>query len=352
MATSGTVGQTTIDVATMLEHAFRRAGLSPADQTPDAMKSAKENLYFYLSALSNDGVNLWTIEKVLIGMQTDKANYPIGIGTVDLKNILRRTISYPTGGTAYSSAGGSADYAFDRNMDSVCTQTSADGYIYYEFDSSTTITVVGLMPNGNKTYTLVWEGSEDGVTWTEVYASGEADYVDRQWTYYDIPSPRGFSYFRVRETGGGTLDVIQVSFGTVTLEIPVPRINIDQYTNLTNKTFSSAAVQQCWFNRKIDNPEILVWPTPSDPWQLFVVWRTRQIQDVGTLTNTLEIPQRWIDAAITGLAAKMILELPNVDSSRYDILKKEAEAATFRAQQEERDRSPIFFSPNIGVYTR
>ena len=353
MTSSGTISQTTIEVAQIIEHAFRRAGISPAEATIDSLNAAKENLYFYLSALSNDGVNLWTIEKVLSGLYVGRANYEVGIGAIDLKNVLRRSLNLPSGGVAASSAGGSADYAFDKSLTTACTQTSINGNISYQFDSNRLITTVGFMPNGDQTLAPIFEWSNDGATWTELYSVDRTAFDGGQWYYWDISRPASAQYYRMRETSGGTLNIIELVFATTLMEIPLGRISLDQYTNLTDKTMRSQQPLEYWFDRKVDNPEINVWPVPNYSFDMLVFWRNRQIQDVGDLSNTLEIPQRWIEAAVTELAVRMLLELPGeVKQERYDILKKEASAATFRAQQEERDRSPIFIAPNISCYTR
>jgi len=353
MTTSGTVGRTVIDVATLIDHAFRRAGVSPADQTPDSLIAARQNLYFYLQSLGNTGINLWTVEKEIVGNIQGQANYNTGIGTIDLRAVLQRTISNASGGTAASSNGGFPDNAFDSDAATFCTQNAINGNISYVWPSQTTITTIGILPHGNQNYNLVWETSDDSITWTEVYATGRVAMEDRQWYCYDIDSPRLAYYFRVRETGGAILDVRQLVFATIQLEIPIARMNADQYYYLTTKTMQSSTVPQYWFNRKVDNPEIIVWPIPNSFFtQQFVLWRWRQIQDVGTLTNTLEIPDRWIESAVTELACRMVLELPKVDTQRYGILKAEAAAATALAQQEERDKSPIMIGPNISCYTR
>lgn len=352
MATSGTVGRTTIDVATIIEHAFRRAGLSPAEQTTDALNAARNNLYFYLQALSNDGVNLWTIEKVLLGNLANQATYEVGIGTLDLKNVLQRQVTLAGGGVAFSSNGGTASNAFDSTITSACTQTSPSGYISYNFGSQNTISNIGFMPNGNQNYTLVWEWSNDNISWTEFYELDKQDFVGGQWYYYDINAAPTAQYYRMRESGLGTLNVFAVCFNQILNEIPSAHINLDQYTSLVNKTFTSTFSSQYWFNRTISNPTITVWPIPSYDFSQFVVWRTRQVQDVGTLTDELELPQRWVEASITALASRLLLELPNADLKRYQMLKSEADAATYRAQQEERDNSPIQLTPMIGCYTR
>ena len=56
-------------------------------------------------------------------------------------------------------------------------------------------------------------------------------------------------------------------------------------------------------------------------------------------------------AVITLLAAAMASELPEVNSERELILKREAAAVLLDAQNEERDDSPLMVTPAIGVYT-
>jgi hypothetical protein len=66
----------------------------------------------------------------------------------------------------------------------------------------------------------------------------------------------------------------------------------------------------------------------------------------------LQIPQRWYLAVVNMLAHQMSMELPQVDMARIQYLEAQSEKTLALAEAEERDRSPIYFSPNIGVYTR
>jgi hypothetical protein len=95
-----------------------------------------------------------------------------------------------------------------------------------------------------------------------------------------------------------------------------------------------------------------LWPTPSDPFVQMTVWYSRQIQDVGDLQDQLEIPQRWYEAVVMMLSHRMSLELPQVAPDRIAYLEKMATQYLTEAELEERDKSPIYFSPNISVYTR
>ncbi len=329
MTTSGTIGQTVIDVATIIEHAFRRAGKSPADQTPDAIKAAQDNLYFYLSQLVNNGVNLWTLEKDIFGTVIGQDNYTMSDGTVDVRSALYRTVNLPSGGSPATSAGGNAGNAFSQTLTVSCTQTAPSGNISYAFNSSTSISNVGIMTNGNQNYTLAWEASIDNANWSTVLTTPQTNYIGGQWYYYDIGSPINAQYFRVRETGLGTLNVIELAFNTILSEIWMARLNFQQYTSLTNKTFQGRNILQYFMDRLLPNSLMRIWPVSNYSFDQIVVWRKRQIQDVGAaMTNTIEIPQRWIESAITETARRLLLELPEADMTRYNMLKEEAAAST------------------------
>jgi hypothetical protein len=82
------------------------------------------------------------------------------------------------------------------------------------------------------------------------------------------------------------------------------------------------------------------------------LWYSRQVMDVGALTDELEIPQRWYEAVVSMLAHRMAMELPGVAVDRIGYLEKMSDKFLYDAEQEERDKSPIYYAPNISVYTR
>jgi hypothetical protein len=140
--------------------------------------------------------------------------------------------------------------------------------------------------------------------------------------------------------------------GDNTTEVMMSRLNRDDYTNLPNKNFTANQPFQFWFDRNVPQPNIYLWPTPSDPFVQMTVWYSRQIMDVGDLSGELEIPQRWYEAVVMNLAHRMSLELPQVPMDRVQYLEKMAAQYLNEAEQEERDKSPIYWAPNISVYTK
>jgi len=361
--TSGSVATVQIDVATIIETAVRRCGLLPGSLTTESLNTAKTNLFLLMSALVNKGAPLWTVEKIVMGMNVNQFLLQLPVGTIDIRNALYRYNVLPSGGTAYSSAGGIAANAFAYTGSGACTQTSPNGYISYNFGSQIVIPTVGFLPNTTHTLNPVYEWSNDGVTWTS-YATaslsggmagsyGSGSYLANQWYWQDINQPISAQYFRLRETSGGTLDIASLVFGQPAREITISRSNADDYQNLPykNQTGGSGRPLQYWFDRQIQ-PQMWMWPASQYAYNAMVIWARRQLQDVGTFTNVLEFPDRWLDAVISDLACRLAYELQGVNFNRIPLLEAKAKDAMQDAWQEERDKSPIYFSANISPYTR
>lgn len=354
MATSGTVGQTVITVDRFLAHACKAAGLKTAEIVGETALHAKENLFMLLSAVANRGVTLWTHGKVLLPTTPSQIIYDLATGTVDVTNLLFRTMNFSSStANGSSSAGGTTANAFDQDETTVCTQTSANGNFSCNFGSATTITTAGYMSNGTATLTLIFESSTDNVTWSTVHAPGSASYPDKQFVWYDFDSGAvSAQYFRVRCTSGATLSAREVSFCTTPAEVPMTRLNVDQYTALTDKTQTGNQVLQYYVQRLQDYPRLNVWTTANSYFNMIVVWRWLHIQDPGALQDTLQLPQRWFQAIKYALALEVAIEHPGrIDINQFALLEKRANTAMFEAEAEERDPSPVFLGANISAYT-
>jgi hypothetical protein len=349
MATSGTVGQTTFNVQDVIEMAMRRAGLKANAIGAETMIIARQNLHLYLSHMSNQGVNLWCLDKELIGVSAQKYVYDMPVGTIDVLNANYRTMTRISGGTPASSSGGTADNAFDADLTTACTQTAANGNISYDAAASTQVTTVGYLPNATGALNLSWQYSSDGATWTTALAFGAKTYTAGTWAWYDLTTNTSARYWRVA-TSSGTLDAREVYFGNTPVETTMSRMNRDDYISLPNKTTTGNPLQ-FWFDRQRSQPRIWVWPVPTNDFSQIVAWQHRHIQDIGAFTNEIEIPQRWIEAITMNLAWKLALETPGTDMQRLDYLRKMAEKEEFEAASEERDNSPIFYNPAILAYT-
>jgi hypothetical protein len=353
MAYSGTVGTTVIQVQTLIDHGARRCGKLAEELTSEQILSAKESLFFLLSNLINIGIQYWAIDKKVYGLKADQYIYQLPIGGNDVLQALYRRMNRPSGSYA-TSAGGTVENAFDSEIDTICTQVSPNGNISvnYGTDNPVYIGSIGVLPGVSGSIDCIFEYSSDGITWSTLYDPGVTAWVDNEWIWYDIDNGQTVQWYRIRARNGSTLSLRELYFGNNSTEITMARLNRDDYTNLPNKNFTANQPFQYWFNRTIPQAEIYLWPVPSDPFVQMTVWYSRQVMDVGSLSGELEIPQRWFLAIQSMLAHQMSLELPAVDLARVQYLEGQAEKYLGLAEVEERDKSPIYFAPNILPYTR
>lgn len=356
MAYSGTVGQTVVSVQNFIDQGARLAGKLAEELTVEQVQAAKQALFFTLSNLINQGINYWAIQKKVYGLQPDQYEYQLPLGGVDVLNALYRRLNRPTpnGTGGYFASSGITGLAFDNNVLTADTQTAPNGYIGVNYGLYNPIYAgsIGILPATSGPFHILLEWSNDGVTWNLLLDTGVTTWVSGQWLWYDIDPGVTAQYYRMRETGGGTLSVAEFYVGNNSTEVTMARLNRDDYTNLPNKNFTANQPYQYWFNRTIPQATITLWPTPSDPFVQMTIWYSRQIMDVGDLNGQLEIPQRWNQAIQFMLAHQMSMILPAVEIPRIQYLEGQAEKYFIMAENEERDKSPIYFSPNISVYTR
>jgi hypothetical protein len=328
MAYSNTVSQTVFNTRRVIDNAIRRCKLTAQQITAEHIDIANDQLYLFLSDLANQGTPLWCIQRSIYPIYDGLPQITTYKGTVDILNSNLRYLQPVSG-------------------------TTVEGPTFYQTDFTTDIvvTTIGIKWTGTAV-PIALQRSDDGATWTTVQTE-TPDASAGMWTWFDLATVVASRYFRLLATSG-TLSYSRVYLGNTPTEIPLARMNRDDYTNLPNKAFLSNRPLQFWLDRQSLSPVMNLWPTPNDTAETYqiVVWAQRQIMDVGTMTQEVEVPQRWLEAIVAGLAAKMALELTEVDVSLIPILDQKAAIALNIAQMEERDNSPMMIAPNISPYTR
>ena len=368
MAYSGTTNQTTINVDQLISYAFRDAGKQAEEITPEYVNAAKQALFYILMNMSNRGVNLWMLENYLCGALTAQQQLIMPVGTIDVREAnwvyvqnIQASEYLPVSNT-YSPA------AFNQNPTLSTTATSAGGdknYFGVSYQGPQSVFYVGwnafydaaLYSTPTAIYQFALEYSDDGINWHLKEQFPEVSMVDYQWQYYNLSITEPHQYWRLRGTKTDStglpqvFTVRQIVFSTSQQVIPLARLNRDDYWNLPNKQFPSVRSLQYWFDRQID-PSMYLWPVPNNPYQMFQLIIEKEIQDVGTLTDQIYVPNRWIGAVQALLSHKLSMQLPGVDMGRVTYLEAQAAKLELDAANEERDKSPIYFQPNISYYTR
>lgn len=330
MAVSGTVSATVFNTRKVVDHAYRRCRIPPEGISSEQISFALDSLYLILSMLANRGLQLWCIERFLMPLYQAQGLMTLPNGVVDILNTNLRTVE-----------------VLNTTSTNIVTSTTYQT----SFSAATQVTTVGIEWSGASTsYAL--ETSSDGATWTTVATESNPNTSANDVTWVDIQGSLATLYFRVRAVTG-TLNQAQVLLSNMPNEIPMARLNRDDYVNLPNKAFEGRPLQ-FWCDRQLNNPVMYLWPVPSAQFVTaqVVVWVKRYIMDVGTMTQEIEVPQRWYDAIVYLLAARIAEESPTVDPQMISILDQKAQRSLLEAENEERDNSPIYMTPNIAVYTK
>lgn len=328
MAFSGTVSQTVFTTRKVVDSAIRRTKLRAQQITTEHLTVANDQLYLLLSELANKGAPLWCIQKCVLPLYAGSSEVATYAGTVDILNANIRQTTQLSG-----------------------TVTTTSTSYTLDIGATTAVTVVGIEWSGSST-TIAIQSSPDGSTWTTLQSeTPSAQAGDRTW--FDLNATANTRYIRV-VASTGVLNFTSVYFGNNPLEIPLGRINRDQYTSLPNKSLESERPLQYWLDRQALSPVIRVWPVPNTTAEnrQIVAWVHRHIMDVGALSQQIEVPQRWLEAITAGLAYRVGREFPETDEAVLARLGGEAAVALAVAEDEERDNSPITFAPNIAPYTR
>jgi len=146
-------------------------------------------------------------------------------------------------------------------------------------------------------------------------------------------------------------------------DLTITRISVSTYATIPNKNATGRPIQ-VWVDRQsgatypsggrpagtdpvtgIDYPKIYVYPAPDQSnFYTFVYWRMRRIQDTGTGVATQDIPFRFLNCLIAGLAYYLSMKIPGA-AERTAILKAQYDEQWKYASEEDREKAAIRFVP-------
>jgi hypothetical protein len=359
LAYSGTYNQTKINVDQLISYAFRDAGKQAEEITPEYIDAGKQALFYVLQNSVNRGINIWLQEVIVLGAQTNQQVLPMPANTVDVLEANWIYIVNPTFSSTLPVNNPDVPLLFDQSanadLNEHATTTLLANYFGAAYSQATRLFYVGFnayAPNSSATYNIDFQVSDDGITWTTWESFPEVTLADRQWQYYGINTTQAFNFYRLNNrTTGSTMSLRAIQFAQSQQVIPLARLNRTDYFSLPNKQFPSERSLQYWFNRQID-PEMYLWPVPNNNFQAFSLIIECQPQDVGSLTNELYMPDRAVPYFQAALSHKLAMQLPGTDMVRVQYLEKLALDLRTQFEEEDRDKSPIYFQPNISYYTR
>lgn len=170
-----------------------------------------------------------------------------------------------------------------------------------------------------------------------------ADWANRGlnlWTVAEanIPMVYGDASYVLANDVVDILDVVIRSQGT---DYEVERISRTEYFTLPNKTTTGRPSQ--YFLERTIIPTLYLWATPDNSTDVLRYYYIRRMQDADALTNTTEIPFRFLPCMVAGLAYYMAMKRA---PDRLGILKSVYDEEFQRAADEDIDRVPLKLVPS------
>ena len=335
MAYSGNIGIKTFNALKVVDHAFRRCRLPAQAITSEMQEYALDSLTFMLDELSNIRTPSWCIEQQILPLYENNQIVTLPKGTIDVLN-LNLNVLQELSGTVKA------------------TNTS---YLV-NLTTPTIVNFIGIKWSA-AAIPVTFQTSSDNIAWTtvgtstSVNLSTNATAVAGNITWTQINGALAKQYFRIIPTdGASTISYTTITLGNMPQAIPLGLLSRDNYVNQSNLVFAGRP-SSFYYQRDLPEPVVNLWPAPnaaSEKYQL-VLWRHRQIMDTDNLQQQVEIPNRWMEAIINGLAARVCAETPSADAQLMPMLEARAAASVQRAWDGDNDGSAIQINPGIGVYT-
>lgn len=337
MSTSGTYNFGSIQNEQVITEAYERCGIPMALISQEKINTALRSINYILNSWLNKGLNLFTVKIGMMALTSGKTSYLLPNNGVDILEACLRTSSRNLGGAAESSPGGTADNAFDGNINTSCAQTGANGYISYDWGVGLyAITMVGVTSFVDRAYTLVFE-YWNGSTWNIALSPVTQTYTAGENVWFDIPIPVPATKFRIRETGGQTLNIAELYFNTNVQDRILTRSSRSEYMSYPDKARQDTPTT-FWVNRQV-TPIVNLYPTPNSYYNNLFYSYIQTIEDTGTLIDTTAIPNRFIDALTSELAYRLGIKEEKLQI--LQILAKDASDSFQLAAAEDTERVPL-----------
>jgi hypothetical protein len=312
MSTTGT-SVFNLDVNDLIEEAFERCGQEL--RTGYNFRTARRSLNLLTIEWANRGINLWTIEEGQIPLYPNQIIYALPTDTIDLLDQVTRT--------------GSGTNQQDLNLNRISESTYS------------------TIPNKNASGRPIqfWINRQSGESNTTTATIGGASTLAADATTIPVNN-----IDQLGSTGFILVDsevIVYSAVDTVNGNLLYCSRGQNGTTAATHVVGSAITVQNL--------PCVNIWPVPNqgstgNPYYTLVYWRMRRIQDTGTGVKTQDIPFRFLECMVAGLAYKLSMKLPDVDPNRVMALKAEYEQQFQLASEEDRDKSNDRFVPRVQFY--
>lgn len=314
-ATSGSYSFNSIKGELIIRKAYELIGMPLSMVTAEQYNSALNIINFILSDWTNSNVNLWTLKLNPIFLTPGQASYPLPsnitkVFQVFLRSNVRQLNGTPqsnSGDTYDGNGGGIAAYAFDGNPATRCTQNVQNGNISYDYGEGVTkqISIIGIQSYvSNRPYSLVLEASQDTINWFTVFTLPPSyPYKAHVISWFYISDPIYARAYRIRETGGYTLDIEELYFNSISQDTTMSEVSRYEYLTYPNKSqIGRPTIYYVDYQR---TPSLYIWQTAAPMYNLIMYSGQSSIETLENYTQSIDIPAYFYTPLIYGLASML-----------------------------------------------
>lgn len=352
---SGTYNFQSLPNDDLILDCFERIGFAGDQLVPTQINSAKRSLNFLLLDWINKSINLWTINKLYLSLNAGQGTYILDKSITDILEVLQRQFTRQLNGIPQSNdnnydglGGGDPELPFEDTLNDGCQQDVVNGNISYDYGanaSSTQIDFIGISSNTETLYTLVFESSNDTVTWTNVLTIPPQTFQSDVVIWFDIITPVSARYYRIRETGGATLSIQKLYFTNNVIDLKMSPVSRDTYLSFSQK-FLQAAPTTYYFEKTLI-PKLNIWPTPTSHYQVLQYSFVQTMYDAGTFYNTASVPAKMYPALASGLTWMLAVKYK---PELADSLKAQYEETFSSATSRDSENVDLTINYDIGGY--
>jgi len=319
MATQYTSGISTfnLDLTELVEEAFERCGTQ--SRTGYDLRTARRSMNLMTIEWANKGINLWTIEECSIPLVTNQPIYVLPTDTIDILDAVTRTNNASTTNQQDINLSRISESTYSTIPNKLTTGRPIQMWVNRQSGNSDLTQYIVSTTAVSATATTITLGTATNSTPTQL----------------NLPS-----------TGFIQIDSEIIAYTNIIGNQLLNCWRGQNGTTATTHAISTAVYQQYL-------PCVNVWPAPSSgTTYTLVYWRMRRIQDAGSGVNITDIPFRFINCFVAGLAYMLSMKLPGVDGNRVMALKADYDQQFQLAADEDREKAAVRFVPRNMFYTR
>ena len=315
-----TSGQTSfnLDLSELVEEAFERCGSQL--RSGYNLQTARRSINLMTIEWANRGINLWTIEECVIPLVTNQGVYALPNDTIDILDAVTRTSNASTSNQTDINLSRISESTYSTIPNKLTTGRPVQMWINRQSGNSDLTQYIVSTTAVSATTTTITLGTSTNSTPTQL----------------NLPST-GF---------------IQIDSEIIAYTNIVGNQLLNCWRGQNGTTAATHAIGTAIYQQYL--PCINIWPTPDaggGPYTL-VYWRMRRIQDAGNGVNIQDIPFRFINCFVAGLAYMLSIKLPEVDPQRVLGLKADYDQQFQLAADEDREKAAIRFVPRNLFYSR